>query len=66
MTWINVVDWKSHKYDTGSAEFHFLPFVNVIKYYCDMFMHIEVIGTLTHLSLVPHICVRELGEHWFR
>ena len=21
---------------------------------------------LTHLSLVPHICVSELGQHWFR
>ena len=21
---------------------------------------------LAHLSLVPHICVRELGQHWFR
>ena len=24
------------------------------------------IHTLTHLSLVPHICVSELGHHWFR
>ena len=22
--------------------------------------------TLTHLTLVPHICVRELGQHWLR
>ena len=21
---------------------------------------------LTHLPLVPHICVGELGQHWFR
>ena len=21
---------------------------------------------LTHLSLVPHICVSESGQHWFR
>ena len=21
---------------------------------------------LTHLPLVPHICVSELGQHWFR
>ena len=24
------------------------------------------IGKLTHLPRVPHICVRKLGQHWFR
>ena len=23
-------------------------------------------GWLTHLPLVPHICISELGQHWFR
>ena len=26
---------------------------------------IYVFGDLTHLPLVPHICVGELGNHWF-
>ena len=26
----------------------------------------RALATLTHLSLVPHICVSELGHHWFR
>ena len=26
----------------------------------------ECICVLTHLPLVPHICVSELGHHWFR
>ena len=25
-----------------------------------------IIATLTHLSLSPHICVSELGQHWHR
>ena len=29
-----------------------------------MFPHSENI--LTHLPIVPHICVSELGQHWFR
>ena len=24
------------------------------------------LNLLTYLPLVPHICVRELGQHWFR
>ena len=24
------------------------------------------VHTLTHLPIVPHICIRELGQHWFR
>ena len=23
-------------------------------------------GTLTHVPLMPHICVNQLGQHWFR
>ena len=25
-----------------------------------------LISTLTHLHVVPHICIRELGQHWSR
>ena len=27
---------------------------------------VEIYDFLTHLSLVPHICVNEPGQHWFR
>ena len=31
---------------------------------CDFMQHTYFL--LTHLSLIPHTCVRESGQHWFR
>ena len=34
--------------------------------YCMTDQILKISWTLTHLPLVPHICVSESGEHWFR
>ena len=42
----------------GSETFSFLSHINITVS--------SVINMLTHLTLVPHICVSEWGQHWFR
>ena len=41
---------------------------NDVKFkYIPIFLHSNSAFTgLTHLPLVPHICISELGQHWFR
>ena len=37
------------------------------KYYNGLKLSTDIFARpLTHLPLVPHICVSELGQHWFR
>ena len=43
--------------------------VAMLAYFLDAVFMDASIGTmplLTHLPLVPHICVRQYGKHWFR
>ena len=39
-----------------------IPFLSIINF---MDVGSDMNVTLTHLPLVPHICVNELGQHWF-
>ena len=39
---------------------------NRISVKIDVFMQVNYCNLLTHLPLVLHICVNQLGQHWFR
>ena len=49
--------WLAHSltHDTG-----------ILTYTYDKISHRVVYETLTHLPLIPHICVSESGHHWFK
>ena len=37
-----------------------------ICYWYSWFYQCHTIIILTHIPLVPHLCISELGQHWFR
>ena len=43
-----------------------IPTAHVVSLYNQLALLSKSNGGLTHLPLVPHICVGDLGQHWFQ